>query len=258
MQSQTRYLILVLAITAVGCLAYAQDAPRLQGNVYLKGGQVLSGNIKSAELGFRDGTGTGVGSDLAGNGGLAIKLADGAVVRVPASEISAIEAKWEQVPVAGRNPWQVSELKATKRDGTVVSGTPDWFMHASSVAVETEAGDIKRVHAFPLARDFSPDNLVVRIELGQVTPTPTPITPVTETTATTTVTPTPTTTTTTPTTTTSMEVTEAHVLPSQDIVVTLRCPNCGETITLLLRISALQGVATGASGVSVSPVVPAQ
>ena len=269
MRMWTRCLIFVFAITVFGCLAYAQQTAQMQGTVYLRGGQVITGNIQSAELGFRDGTGTGVGTELPGNGAVAIKMPDGAVINVPAADIAVIEAKWEHVPEASSNPWQVVELKVTKSDGTVVAGTPDWFMHASSVAVETDPGQVKRIHAFPLATDFSPDDLLVKIELGAVAPAPTPITPVTETPPTTpptpvvTITPvepvteTPSVTVTPAPTTPATEVSEVHVLPSQDVVITLHCPNCGEAITLLIRVSALQGVATGASGVSVSPVVPA-
>ena len=268
MRMWTRCLMLILAITVFGCLAYAQVAAQMQGTIHLRGGQVIAGNIQSVELGFRDGTGTGVGTELAGNGALAIKMPDGAVISVPAADIAVIEAKWEHVPEASNNPWQVVELKVTKSDGTVVAGTPDWFMHASSLAVETQPGQVKRIHAFPLATGFSPDDLVVKIELGAVAPAPTPITPVTETPVTTptpavTVTPvqpvteTPSVTVTPAPITPATEVGEVHVLPSQDVVITLHCPNCGKAITLLIRVSALQGVATGASGVSVSPVVPA-
>lgn len=266
--------MLVIAITVCGCLAYAQPAAQMQGTIYLRDGQVISGNIHSAELGFRDGTGTGVGTQLPGNGGLAVKTPDGVVTNVAAADIAVVEAKWQHVPEARSNPWQVVELKVTKRDGSVVTGTPDWFMHASSVVVETQPGQVKRVHAFPLATEFSPDDLLVKIELGAAAPAPSPITPVTETPTTTP--PTPTTpapvvtitpgqpVTETPVTTVkpepiapAPEVAGVHVLPSQDVVITLRCPNCGEAITLLIRVSALQGVTTGASGVSVHPVVPA-
>ncbi len=274
MRMWTRCLMLMLAITVFGCLAYAQQAAQMQGTVYLRGGQVITGNIQSAELGFRDGTGTGVGTELPGNGAIAIKMPDGAVLNVPAADIAVIEAKWQHVPQARSNPWQVMELKVTKRDGTVVAGAPDWFMHASSVAVETQPGQVKRIHAFPLATDFAPDDLLVKIELGAVAPAPTPITPVTETPVTTPSTPTaptpvvtitpvepvtetPSVAVTPQPTTPATEIGEVHVLPSQDVVITLHCPNCGQAITLLIRVSALQGVATGASGVSVSPVVPA-
>lgn len=280
MRVRTRHVILAIAIMAIGCLAYAQDVPAMRGTIYLKGGQSMSGNINSAELGFRDGTGTGVGSELPNSGAIAVNTADAGVVSVPADQIAVIEAKWEQVEQAGRNPWEITELRVTRRDGTEVVGTPDWFMHASSVAVSTEDGQVKRIHAFPLATDFSSDDLLVKIELADAAPspvTPEPITPVTETpeptTPVTEPAPTPTETVPTPVEPTTetpvvevvgpvadpdMQVSEVHVLPSQDVVLTLRCPKCSETITLLLRVSVLQGLATGASGVSITPIEPAE
>ncbi len=286
-------VVAVVAVLATAVLASAQPAALMQGTVLLKGGQTISGNIKAAELGSMDGN--GVGTNLTDNGAIAVKLDDGSVTRVPAADIAIFEAAWEESTEPGGNPWIIKQLKVTKRDGTVITGVPDWFMHASSVAIETAAGEVKRFHAFPLAKDFTPDNLLVRVQLAQpaATPpapiTPAPTTPAPTTTPPTTPTPTvptptapttPTPTTPAPTTTpqpvpvpiepvpatttpspvteppTTTTVEDVHVLPSQDIVVTLRCPACGEPITLLISISALKGIATGASGVNVSPVVP--
>ena len=293
MKWPTHGLVLVVVILATAALASAQPAALMQGTVLLKGGQTLSGNIKAAELGAMDGN--GVGTNLTDNGALAVKTDDGTVIRIPAADIAIFEAEWEESTEPGGNPWIIKALKVTKRDGTVIAGMPDWFMHASSVAVETAPGDIKRVHAFPLAKDFAPDNLLVRVQIAQpaamppaptppapITPapiTPAPITPAPTTPPPTIPTPTvPAPTVPTPTIPTPIEpvpttpapvtgppvtaphapttVEDVHVLPSQDIVVTLRCPQCGEPITLLISISALKGIATGASGVSISPVVP--
>lgn len=291
MKWPTRCLVLVVVILATAALASAQPAALMQGTVLLKGGQTLSGNIKAAELGAMDGN--GVGTNLTDNGALAVKTDDGTVIRIPAADIAIFEAEWEESTEPGGNPWIIKALKVTKRDGTVIAGMPDWFMHASSVAVETAPGDIKRVHAFPLAKDFAPDNLLVRVQIAQPAATPpAPITPAPTTPPPTTI-PTPTVPTPTapaptvpaptvptptvptptiptpiepvPATTTPAPVTgppapttveDVHVLPSQDIVMTLRCPQCGEPITLLISISALKGIATGASGVSINPVVP--
>jgi hypothetical protein len=313
MRLRVLHVILVIAVASIGCHGLAQEIAAMQGTVYLKGGQTIAGNINSAELGFRDGTGTGVGSELAGGGAIALKTADAGVVSVPADQIALIEARWEQVEQAGRNPWEITELKIVRRDGTEVVGTPDWFMHASSVAIRTEDGQVHRIHAFPLATEFSPDDLLLRIELAEAADAPAPTTPTetpaatetpavtetpaatetpatTETPAATEETPaateetpaateetpaateeTPAATEETPAATETpvievavpeiepgMEVSSVHVLPSQDVVLTLRCPSCAETITLLLRLSVLQGVPSGASGVTVTPVEPAE
>ena len=336
MRLRVLHVILVIAVASIGCHGLAQEIAAMQGTVYLKGGQTIAGNINSAELGFRDGTGTGVGSELAGGGAIALKTADAGVISVPADQIALIEARWEQVEQAGRNPWEITELKIVRRDGTEVVGTPDWFMHASSVAIRTEDGQVHRIHAFPLATEFSPDDLLLKIELAEAADAPAPTTPTetpaaaetpaetetpaateetpaatetpaeTETPAATEETPaatetpaeaetpaatetpaetetpaateeTPAATEETPAATETpaeaetpvievavpeiepgMEVSSVHVLPSQDVVLTLRCPSCAETITLLLRLSVLQGVPSGASGVTVTPVEPAE
>ena len=286
MRLRVLHVILVIAVASIGCHGLAQEITAMQGTVYLKGGQTIAGNINSAELGFRDGTGTGVGSELAGGGAIALKTADAGVISVPADQIALIEARWEQVEQAGRNPWEITELKIVRRDGTEVVGTPDWFMHASSVAIRTEDGQVHRIHAFPLATEFSPDDLLLKIELAEAADAPAPTTPTetpaaaetpaeTETPAATEETPAATEETPAATETPAeaetpvievavpeiepgMEVSSVHVLPSQDVVLTLRCPSCAETITLLLRLSVLQGVPSGASGVTVTPVEPAE
>ncbi len=283
------YSILLSAVLIVACAAGAGAAGEMQGTVYLKGGKVISGNIKTAEMGIMDGT--GIGSDLTANGAINIKT-DAGEVRVAAADIALVEATWQEVTEAGGSPWQIAELKITRRDGSVVTGTPNWFMHASSVAVEQDNGEVVRILAYPLGESFSPDDLLVKVELAAApapTPTPTPAptpdptpaptpapTPTPDPTPAPTPAPTPTpdpTPAPTPAPTPTpdptpaptpapaphgeMQVSDVHVLPSQDMVVTIACPNCGEKITLILGISALKGLATGASGVSIQPAIPA-
>ncbi|MFO7946212.1 MAG: hypothetical protein R6V19_05330 [Armatimonadota bacterium] len=287
MKATTRILVIAIAVVGLTTCAFAQ-ADGLQGTVYLRGGDSFSGNIKVAEMGVMDGS--GIGTDLANNGAIAVKTASGSVQRVPADNIATLEATWKEVEEGGRTQWQITELTVTKRDGTQITGTPDWFMHATSVAVEQADGEVARVHAYPLSKDFSPENLLKKIELAEAPAQPQPTTEEPEDAK-----PEPEPTTEKPQTEkpepeptdekaqtekpepeapeTSIEITpqpggaegehapeisDIHVMPSQDVVITLSCPNCGETITLLLRVSALQGLASGASGVKVAPVQPVE
>ncbi len=276
MTLRTRYLMLIVATFTLCGAAYADGV--MQGKVYFKNGDSLTGAIMSAEMGIMDGT--GVGSDLTNNGAITVKSGD-ASVRIAAAEIAVIEATWANVEEASGNPWQITELKVTKRDGSVVAGVPDWYMHASSVAIDVN-GEVKRIHAFPLAKNFSPDNLLVKVELAKAPATAEPIAPAPTPAPTPDPTPAPTpaapavdTTPAQPATAPSADTTPAaasptadahekpqltdvHVLPSQDIVLTLRCPECGKPITLLLSVSALQGVASGMSGISAAPVQPVE
>ena len=42
-----------------------------------------------------------------------------------------------------------------------------WQLHATKATVQLPSGEIRRVEAFPLGgSDFSPNNLIVKIELG--------------------------------------------------------------------------------------------
>ncbi len=283
MKATIRILVTAIAVVGLTTCAFAQ-AEGMQGTVYLRGGDSFSGNIKVAEMGVMDGS--GIGTDLANNGAIAVKTASGSVQRIPAASIATLEAKWEEVEEGGRTQWQITQLTVTKRDGKQVTGTPDWFMHATSVAVEKTDGEVARVHAYPLSKDFSPENLLKKIELAAAPAQPQPNTdkpdvakpepePEPE------PKPEPESTTEKPESEkpepekpeTSVEITpqpegaegehapeisDIHVMPSQDVVITLRCPNCGETITLLLRVSALQGLVSGASGVKVAPVQPVE
>lgn len=275
---------------ALATTAFAQAETSMQGTVYLRGGEQVSGIIKVAEMGVMDGT--GIGTDLANNGAIAVKTASGATERIPAENIATVEATWEEVKEDNITRWQITQLAVTKRDGTQVSGVPNWFMHATSVSVEQPDGKVIRMHAYPHSKDFSPENLLKKIELAEAPAAPEPTKPEPEPEeakpaaeetqpepakpeeAAEEEKPTPTapeeevktpepTVEITPRPEAEEEahapkVSEVHVLPSQDVVITLTCPNCGETITLLLRVSALQGIATGASGVQVAPIEPVQ
>jgi hypothetical protein len=146
-------------------VALAQDAaPQLTGTVTLRGGQTLTGVIKSADLGIM--SGAGIGTSLNGNGGFKI-VVDGQVQEVPAANITLVEVSWQDKSTPEEPKWDITELKITTTDGKVLVGKPNWFMHATNVSVQLASGENKRVHAFPLAGpDFSPDNLIVKIEVS--------------------------------------------------------------------------------------------
>ncbi|MCK4325100.1 MAG: hypothetical protein KAW89_11250, partial [Armatimonadetes bacterium] len=75
-------LVLVIGSLALGVSAFAQEASKLEGTVYLRGGQTLSGVIRIAELGVVPGSGIGT---LLGQGGAFTVEVDGEDQTVPAS-----------------------------------------------------------------------------------------------------------------------------------------------------------------------------
>ncbi|MEI6502632.1 MAG: hypothetical protein WCP21_16605, partial [Armatimonadota bacterium] len=84
------YLLLAVALLTVTA-ALAQDAAPLTGTVTFRSGQTLTGIIKAADLGIMDGT--GVGTNLSGNGAIKITV-NGQAQRIPAASIASIEATW--------------------------------------------------------------------------------------------------------------------------------------------------------------------
>lgn len=161
-----------LLVLAVASAAIAQEAtaPTLTGTVTLRSGQTLSGTIQAADLGIMDGA--GIGTNLTDNGAIKV-VADGQAQRIPAAEIAMVEVTWQDKSTPEEPRWEITELKVTTRDGKVVTGKPGWYMHATNVSVLLPTGETKRVHAFPLAGpDFSPDNLIAKIEIGEVATAP--------------------------------------------------------------------------------------
>lgn len=165
-------LATALLLGAVVSAATAQEAttPPLTGTVTLRSGQTLSGTIQAADLGIMDGA--GIGTNLADNGAIKV-VVDGQAQRIPAAEIAIVEVSWQDKSTPEEPRWEITELKITTRDGKVVTGKPGWYMHATNVSVLLPSGETKRVHAFPLAGpDFSPDNLIAKIEIGDVAAAP--------------------------------------------------------------------------------------
>ncbi|MGE5532512.1 MAG: hypothetical protein ACM3VW_10400 [Bacteroidota bacterium] len=169
------YLLLALALLCLTA-ACAQDAAApLTGTVTFRSGQTLTGVIKAADLGIMDGT--GVGTNLSGNGAIKINI-NGQAQRVPAANIASIEATWVDKSRPEEPGWEISELKIVTKDGQTLIGKPGWHMHATNVSIQLPSGETKRVHAFPLAGpDFKPENLIAKIDLtataAAVAPAPT-------------------------------------------------------------------------------------
>jgi len=159
-------LWLTMAGIWLGTLALAQQpAPApLTGTITFRGGQTLSGVIKTADLGVMEGAGIGAG--LPGYGNIQILVA-GAKQTIPATNIAAIEANWIDKSTPEETSWEINELRVTTRDGKTIIGKPAWHFHISNVTVELPSGETKRVHAFPLGgEDFSPNNLIAKIEIA--------------------------------------------------------------------------------------------
>ena len=157
----------------------------LQGTVTLKGGKTLTGEIKYAQVGVMPGS--GVGTLLYPNdGSFSVKVGD-KVVAVAAADLAVAEVQWGLASDADPQSWEIEQITLTKRDGTVITGTPTWVVQASLVKVDTQPP----VSAFPkTGADFSPDNLLSKVEIAGAAPaavapaattpaetTPAPVTP---------------------------------------------------------------------------------
>lgn len=281
------YLLLALALLALtaACAQEAAAPAPFTGTVTFRSGQSLTGIIKAADLGIMDGT--GVGTNLSGNGALKITV-NGKPERIPAASIATVEATWVDKSTAEEPGWEISELKIVTRDGQTLIGKPSWHMHATNVSIELPSGETKRVHAFPLAGpDFKPENLIAKIDLTAtaaapataattVTPGPTAVTPTPAPTATT---PTPGATTPAPTAVTPAPTTDVTVaatptptpapaaatpttavvtpgaapvnaIPGQPVVVTVDVPGTGKQVNILLYVTVVDGQ------VKVTPATP--
>jgi len=156
--------LVVVATVLLGVSAFAQDANKLEGTVYLRSGQTLSGVIRIAELGVVPGSGIGT---LLGQGGAFTVEVDGQDQTVAASDLKMLEASWANVGTEQDPRWRIEQITLTTQDGEKVIGKPTWLIHASEVSIEGQPA----VHAFPLAgSDFSPDNFIAKIILGEPLP----------------------------------------------------------------------------------------
>ena len=156
--------LVVVATVLLGVSAFAQEAIKLEGTVYLRSGQTLSGVIRIAELGVVPGSGIGT---LLGQGGAFTVEVDGEDQTVPASDLKMLEASWVNAGTEQDPRWRIEQITLTTGDGEKVVGKPTWLIHASEVSIEGQPA----IHAFPLAgTDFSPDNFISKIVLGEPLP----------------------------------------------------------------------------------------
>jgi len=159
-----------LVMMLIAGMAMAQGAGELQGSVILRGGQVLTGKIQLAELGVVEGA--GIGNSLPGHGALIIKVGD-KTERISGDEVASVEVEWVNTGSDAEPHWEIKKITVVKKDGTKVSGGPDWLLHATNVWVITPDGETKRVHVFPFGNEpFNADNLIAKITIGGAAPTP--------------------------------------------------------------------------------------
>jgi hypothetical protein len=238
-------MVLVVILGAMAGAVYAQGTA-LEGTVTLKGGKTLTGEIKVAQVGVLQGC--GIGTLLPEMGFFKVKV-DDRVVEVRAADLASAEVQWGLASEADPQSWEIKQITLIKRDGTTVTGKPTWGVQATSVVVDAQPA----VYAFPKAgMDFSPDNLLSKIEIAgampaTVQPAPTGTAPTTPTE-------------TTPAATTPAETTPAATAPAgtappattPPVVVTataqpvvgqgtmeivITCPKCGEKMIVRITVN---------------------
>ncbi|MGC9318658.1 MAG: hypothetical protein ACP5KN_11575 [Armatimonadota bacterium] len=167
MSTTTRTLAVALLIGLVATAAAFADVagPRLEGTATLRGGETITGLIQIAQLGLVEGA--EIGSRVPDGGHIAIRSGDG-VSKVSATDIAAIDVEWAQTGTEEEERWKIQKLTVTTRDGTVVTGTPTWVVHVTTLTIEQPDGTSRRIFAFPpTGTGFTPDNLMTRLTLGE-------------------------------------------------------------------------------------------
>ncbi len=165
----TAALLTMLMVGAAWAADYA--GPKLEGTVTLRSGESISGVILNAQLGIVDGA--EIGSRLRDGGYIAVNV-DGEERRVQATDIAAIDVEWSQTGTEDNPKWKITRLTITTNSGETVAGTPAWLVHATSLIIEQPDGSQRKIYAFPMAgSNFSPDNLMTRLVIGEVTSHPT-------------------------------------------------------------------------------------
>jgi hypothetical protein len=153
-------VVLLVALAAGAVLAQAG----LQGTVTLKGGKTLTGEIKVAQVGVLQGC--GIGTLLPDSGFFRLKVGD-KTFDVKAAELASAEITWGLASEKDPQSWEIKQLTIIKRDGTTLTGTPTWSVQATSIVVDSQPA----IYAFPKAgMDFSPDNLLTKIEIEGAMP----------------------------------------------------------------------------------------
>ena len=161
---KTILLTLVLLMVVAASVAHAQiveEVPDIRGTVYLRGGQVLSGVIRLGQLGVMPGA--GIGTLLPEGGWFTVRVGE-TERTVPAVELARMEATWANRGTEQEPQWKIQTIVLTTTGGEIIAGQPVWALHASETSIEGGP----TIHAFPLAgTDFSADNLIARIVLGE-------------------------------------------------------------------------------------------
>ncbi len=173
MRTTSTLLMVVMLIGVMAGTAVATDpvGPRLEGTITLRSGETISGLILTAQLGIVPGA--EIGSRLQDGGYIAVKV-NGDERNIQATDIAAIDAEWTKTGTDEDPKWKITKLTVTTHAGEVVTGTPGWLVHATSLIVEQADGTPKKVYAFPMAgANFSPDNLMTALTIG-AGPPPTP------------------------------------------------------------------------------------
>ena len=157
--------------------AFGQDAVGdFTGTITLRSGQTLQGTIKLAEFGVVYGSSIGTLQPEYG----AIELdVNGEKIATPGRDIWAVQAEWKNEGSAEAADWVIAEMIVTKKDGSQVIGKPVWKLHCSTSSVVGENGETRRVSAIPLTqKDFSADNFIQQVVIGDKQPPAAPITSV--------------------------------------------------------------------------------
>lgn len=134
-------------------------------------GRTFTGEIKQAAFGIYD----GVGIEKAVNGGRGsfILDVDGEEKAIDALNVAKVEVAWQE-PAEEDAKWSIDSITVTSRDGQVMQGKPTWRLAASllEIAGTTEVAPV-RITAYPISRTtFSPKNLMVKIEVEGAAPPP--------------------------------------------------------------------------------------
>ncbi len=170
--SATSKLLTAALLTLLAGTALAADyaGPTLDGSVTLRSGETISGIILAAQLGIVDGA--EIGSSLRDGGYIAVRV-DGEERRIDATEVAAIDAEWAEVGTDNMVRWKITSLVVTTTSGEVITGTPAWLVHATRLEIEQPDGSVRKVYAFPMASsNFSPDNLLTHLTVGEGAPAP--------------------------------------------------------------------------------------
>lgn len=167
--TRTGKLLMVALLASVfvaGAWAADYAGPKLEGTVALRSGETISGLILTAQLGIVDGA--EIGSRLRDGGYIAVKTEDGEERHVSATDIASLHVDWAQTGTEDAPKWKITNLTITTSSGEVISGTPAWLVHATSLIIEEPDGTQRKLYAFPMAgTNFSPDNLMTDLVIGE-------------------------------------------------------------------------------------------